>query len=227
MEITDAEFWKIVEDINWADKKKDQEHTQEKLALLWGPEKSEAVHLAFNTYKSRLCRAIELWEREHGETCDVSDDGFSDLMSHIIGLGEAEFNKVLKNPEFAKARASRSDYRESFGYLIPSKWTFENHISKLPEREAALVANSTEIRKNFPVVATLLDEVDEMICRAGNLPMTCKEIQARFREIGNTAGLSLRNDALGFFTGWAYVNYITDMQKIGDARRELAANPKV
>jgi hypothetical protein len=227
MEITDAEFWKIVSDINWADKKKDQEHTKEKLALLWGPEKSEAVHTKASSFTSALYRAIEHWEREEDGHVDASDDGMSDLTNHIVGLGEEEFNRVMKTPQLAAERASRCDYRESFGYLIPSKFTFEHHLAKLPGRETELMEQSAEVRKNFPDVAPLLDEVDEMIRMAGNLPMTCDEIRTRFREISGAAALKNHKDSLGFLTGWGWVNYITDMQDWGNARRELASDPKI
>lgn len=41
------------------------------------------------------------------------DDSYSDLLEHIIGLGEKKYMKILKNP---KKINKYTDFKEAFGY---------------------------------------------------------------------------------------------------------------
>ena len=57
-------------------------------------------------------------------TVPCSCDSFSDLLSHVVGLGKKEFSKVMKNPLLAYNRSmakygTKEGYEESFLYAIP------------------------------------------------------------------------------------------------------------
>ena len=55
----------------------------------------------------------------------VGDDGYSDLLRHIVGLGKEEYYKHLKNLQLVVQRAKNDDYCECFTYCFPSESDYE------------------------------------------------------------------------------------------------------
>ena len=49
----------------------------------------------------------------------ISDDGYNDLIYHIIGLGKEEFYRCVNNPDLVMQKIKANDYKESFSYCIP------------------------------------------------------------------------------------------------------------
>ena len=47
----------------------------------------------------------------------VSDDGFSDLVSHIVGSGKEVYHDVMEDPRFAQDIVDRNQYEEGFQYI--------------------------------------------------------------------------------------------------------------
>ena len=48
----------------------------------------------------------------------MGDDGFWDLVAHIIGQGKHEFYNVMADPTIAKKRADKRDFKENFQYIF-------------------------------------------------------------------------------------------------------------
>jgi hypothetical protein len=76
-----------------------------------------------NQQVARLYTLVELFEKEHGPMQLGSDDGMSDLLHHVVGLGEEEFLKVLSYPRLLEKRAkapygSPNGHKESFIYCF-------------------------------------------------------------------------------------------------------------
>ena len=233
VKIPASEFWSIVKSIGWGSKTVDYRCVQKKLALQWSPEKAEAFYEMFRSCKNSLHRVIEAWEKENNKRLDCSDDGLDDLVAHIVGLGEEEFNAVLADPKLAYVRAQKGDYQESFAYVIPDGSTLSEYTERLPKWKVRIFEDAEVVREVLPSAFPLLVEVLAMVDNAGSLNLSNKQIQERHSEIaqqvkkcnysGSLSELDKVDAAVKFFTQWSYINYVTDMQEWAQAKRELAA----
>jgi hypothetical protein len=105
------EFWAEVEKIGWS-KTTSVKKAKRLLLKTWTLEKSKRMRAAFDELRDPLydaCASVE----------GVGDDSFGDLLAHIIGLGKAEYERVLANPKLAQARVDAGDFVESFSYCLP------------------------------------------------------------------------------------------------------------
>ena len=137
--MSDAEFWDVIADIGWDGKSQDWDKIKKKLLTTLSPDQIESLNGAFEKAKGGLYKKIDLWEKEEEieaeedgrrpRTLGLGDDSFSDLISHIVGLGKAEYDAVMKNPELAYKRAvgrGPDGFTESFSYAIPFKSDLDN-----------------------------------------------------------------------------------------------------
>lgn len=131
--ITDREFWQTVAELGWGTKSTD---TNELSIVLMkkGIKYCNAFRNQYNKFAGGLYDLLE--DIVEG----VGDDGFSDLIAHIIGLGKEEYEKVLDNPTIVQARIDANDYVENFSYCIPweDSWT-DHNIDNLKERAVEFV----------------------------------------------------------------------------------------
>jgi hypothetical protein len=72
---------------------------------------------------ARLYTLVKVYEQTHRPLQIGSDDSMSDLLYHVVGLGEEEFKKVIGNPILLEKRAkapygSKEGYKESFAYCF-------------------------------------------------------------------------------------------------------------
>ena len=120
MTMTDADFWKAVESVNWDAVKKEKSSTvKARLVKVWSLEFTKEFRDIMRAKHSLLYKKIEKWEKYTDKSCSLGDDSFGDLIDHIIGLGEKEFTAVMENPELAYNRAVKHAFTESFSYVIP------------------------------------------------------------------------------------------------------------
>jgi hypothetical protein len=113
------EFWKLVAELNWGHKSD-------------GPHKTTNYKVVKKTLMQKLTRSgverfsatfsalrHDLYRKLDKEVEGTGDDGFGDLLAHIIGLGKEEYERNLADPKLAQARVDKSRYVESFSYCIP------------------------------------------------------------------------------------------------------------
>jgi hypothetical protein len=72
---------------------------------------------------ARLYTLVEVYEQTSRPLQVGSDDGMADLLHHIVGLGEEEYNRVIKKPILIERRykaeyGSKEGYKESFIYCF-------------------------------------------------------------------------------------------------------------
>lgn len=106
------EFWAEVEKIGWVTKTENTDEVKARLLREWPKEKTVRMRAVFRALMARLYTTL-------GGVSGVSDDGFSDLRAHIIGLGKVEYERVLYDPDLAQQRANKNAYTESFSYCLP------------------------------------------------------------------------------------------------------------
>jgi len=124
---TSSEFWEMVKSVNWK-KAIDDYHAT-----------GDRYNEIFDSIQGKLYLKYEYFDiikfyREYGflyeklysyfdkyyDTYDygVSDDGFSDLLSSIIGKGKSWTIRCIKNPKIPKKMSNTNDYMENFVYLL-------------------------------------------------------------------------------------------------------------
>jgi hypothetical protein len=158
------EFWTEVAAIGWSKKAKlDPAKVKRKLMEKWTPEKAELM------LKTFMALEHALYDKLDKEVEGLGDDGFGDLLAHIIGLGREEFHATLNDPKRAKRRAERGDFTESFSYCLPTaseyKYLTPAFYAEWAERDIAELRDedgprfSPSVRKDFAYVIKQLQLV--------------------------------------------------------------------
>ena len=113
-------FWGVVAETDWATRQTQPiEEGQRFLKERLSSEEIAAFDAQLQFFRFELHRVLTEYEEESGEEFETGDDGFDDLVCHIIGLGRQEYEAVVANPHLALQRAQSGDYKESFRYLVP------------------------------------------------------------------------------------------------------------
>ena len=178
--IDETTFWSLVEAANW---KSDHNYDRIKIGLIrqLTPSAIDQFQDLFQKFNNKLAKAVDNYCDQNNKTTGCSDDPYSDLIAHVVGLGKEEYEQSLKNPELVVARAKKGDYKESFSYSIPSKEDLqympksyymekarqyledENLAAaiKLPERkkEAMSVLHDMDFVKELNVIVNGLNQV--------------------------------------------------------------------
>lgn len=128
MRIEDYEFWKVVDDLGWATKTFDYEKLNQQ--LIESKYNMRSLIEIFYRYKVILKSTIFQWENITNTRLGIGDDSFDDLVSHIIGLGQEEYERVMANPELAYDRAKwardpKNDRKQSSGYIESFAYVFK------------------------------------------------------------------------------------------------------
>jgi hypothetical protein len=113
--MSESEFWKLTEPYGWGTKTKNYKPIKKDLMSKLSPDKADDLNQTFRALTGRLDKALSKVVEGLG------DDGYSDLLAHIVGMGKREYERNLKNPQLANERANKYDFAESFSYAIPHK----------------------------------------------------------------------------------------------------------
>jgi hypothetical protein len=118
-------FWDLVELAGWTGRGPDAlSGPAGRLAKVLKTDRSRRrFEQLYRAHHRILYNRLNDWEREQEDLGDpkdfnTGDDGFSDLISHIIGLGRSEYQAAMKDPMVAYERARARDYYESFSYVF-------------------------------------------------------------------------------------------------------------
>ena len=103
-------FWELVKVANWP-KDGYEKPKMKYLKMLSKEEAKEFCSMKAKFYKqlSNVARDVD----------GMGDDGFNDLINHIIGLGKKAYYEALNNVKLVQKRANDDDYKESFAYCFP------------------------------------------------------------------------------------------------------------
>jgi len=111
---SDEGFWEIVKNARWT-----SDHNYDRIKYQWMRTMTlpqvEGLQRKFQKFAAKLDNKIT--DVVHG----VSDDGLSDLVAHIIGMGKQSYNAVMKDPHLAQRLIDNHNYVESFAYAFPYK----------------------------------------------------------------------------------------------------------
>lgn len=128
-------FWEIVAAVGWGTEHTDCDKGKKILReLLPDVETMQAFREHKCTMHDALYSRISEWEDENDKSCGLGDDGFGDLISHIIGLGPEEVENVQLDPELALKRAHSRDFSESFAHCVPYESDYLPESEKLTNK---------------------------------------------------------------------------------------------
>lgn len=127
------EFWEMVKFANWQQyisvkNCRDYDHTEAKIIndkikkkLYTKYEYSEIENFSEEyekLYNYLYLHFKDTWLNPKYSRYMPSDDGYSDLLSSIIGKGRAFVNKCLNDKDIFVKMAKDDDFAENFGYLL-------------------------------------------------------------------------------------------------------------
>lgn len=139
--MTEERFWDIVESYHWGDEGFD--HRGRKVELLHTMSFDEIDELR-DVFHDKMGELDKFSDQVEGP----SDDGWSDLRAHIIGLGRDEFRWCMGNVERIQERVNKYDYRESFSYVLPYTrelmYLLQSHYTESARRYSWEIAQHIE-----------------------------------------------------------------------------------
>lgn len=132
--MSDIKFWRLVAEVKWPELSGEADKTKKRIDCDLG---KRWLILAMQLSADSLLHTLALFNKALEKKLDTlyaviakaekqhpevrlnygGDDSFSDMVHHVIGMGEDYYNKVLANPELLRDVR----YHESFSYCIPSK----------------------------------------------------------------------------------------------------------
>ena len=118
----EEQFWAIVEEIGWPC---EPNMAKRKLMFRYSAESMEEFHEEHQKRLGELGARITEHEQRVGKDLNSWGDRYSDLINHVVGLSQAEFEACMTDPERIWARCEREDYVESFSYCLPHVEDYE------------------------------------------------------------------------------------------------------
>lgn len=115
--INDNKFWNIVDVVEW-DRDWSYERIRKMLVKLYSKKQLKQIEEIANRKADKLEKVINKWMKENKKQPPYSDDSYSDLRYHIIGLGKEIYDAAIDDPSRAYRRAVKEDYVESFSYAL-------------------------------------------------------------------------------------------------------------
>jgi hypothetical protein len=114
-------FWSITEPFGWGTKTTDNDAIEAALMRTLSADEADRLSGVFGKLKYALDKLL-------GKRTDIDvggDDSWDDFLSHIVGLGRAEYEAVLADPMLAVERGNKGKYTESFAYCLPCAADYE------------------------------------------------------------------------------------------------------
>jgi hypothetical protein len=119
-EVSEDRFWALVEPLGWGTRSTDSWELADALCARASLLERLGVLHCFMTMRDRLREALETWEKESLRKIAAEDDPVWQhrLVSHVVGLGRAEYEATLEQPERAVALADGLPWWDSFYYVV-------------------------------------------------------------------------------------------------------------
>jgi len=119
--VTDKLMWSIIESLNWDERSHNEYHAYDAIKVEFLQKHTRGTARKVNAFVRRrfeeLDKAYQLYTSDGSANVGNfgSDDGFSDMMNHVIGMGEETFDAVMVDMK----KLNEIDYIESFLYALP------------------------------------------------------------------------------------------------------------
>ena len=119
--LSDSDFWNVIKQIDWASDLDFKRISNEFDNGVYGSKGfALSVSYKFDEMKSKLMKAIDeqiiYKELDYYDVIGLGDDGFDDLCSNIIGMGQKVYEKALIDPEYAGSLNTNESFAYSFQF---------------------------------------------------------------------------------------------------------------
>jgi len=136
--LTANKAWSLIAEMGWGGRTENYKHLAETYFKFLGKKGMQELYDFVTARVKELGEAVAMYDQLNVLTSlEVgSDDGFSDLRYHIVGLGKDEFDACMKDPRKMQIRYRKEEYKESFAYVF---------LEPDPPRTAAEKKSSREL----------------------------------------------------------------------------------
>jgi len=199
--MTRNDFWTIVESVNWAalTLKSDERRSHGErsydlgqvalLSALPTIEDRNEFETHYQVVRDGLGQVFKAYVGQDREarTTDLGEDGFGDLLAHIVGLGRKEYERHLNHLKLITARGRQFLFVESFAYCIPWDEDYDptdlklaREVSGLLHWQAVLARNPEDRTANSEVEwrGKACDVLRELLLAEGGTEWTNDEYEA-------------------------------------------------
>ena len=107
-------FWSVVATFDWTNFTGETETVKARLLREWTPEYLAEFQAAYDQVEGAMYHRFD----DSGVDFDCGDDTFGDVISHIVGLGQAEYDRNMADPSLAAKRVRDSGCK-NFSYCFP------------------------------------------------------------------------------------------------------------
>lgn len=152
-------FWEIVDKLNWSNDRDFNKHAKRIYSGEFG--NPQVINYQFQLLASNLKRKLnEAQSKYKMSHIPLGDDGYDDLIAHIIGLGQKTYKNTLVKPQIAYDRVIRNDFDEGFQYCFnePYEPLNDNVIIK-----GKLNNFIKEISNEFPNQTKVIEGLQQVI----------------------------------------------------------------
>jgi hypothetical protein len=155
-ECTKDQFWAEVEHIGWGTKTTDIDDIKKMLLERWDGEFMKSFQKLYDEFEGTLYTHVSQWAHTNDHFSDLGEDGYGDLISHVIGLGHQFFEEGMKDPRQVVERGRAYKFTEKFSYSLPDPprgagLTYEQALEKTRAENERLLGDedSTEDHELF------------------------------------------------------------------------------
>lgn len=134
--LSDRVAWAMIAEMGWG-MKADYKAIAKECFAKWGKTRMERLHTFAHSRVDELGKAVENYDDNSDRLplCVGSDDSFSDLRFHVVGLGKEKFDYYMANIQQLERRYNASTYTESFDYCF-----MEPEPARTPVDKAKILA---------------------------------------------------------------------------------------
>jgi len=164
-QLTDKQAWSLIEQMGWGRTSQNYDALAREWYAKLGKDGMNVLRNFVGSRVSDLYHAVEKYEAT-GKDIDIgSDDGMSDLLHHVVGLGESYFKSYMDNPKLLARRYREGEYKESFAYcfLEPepprTKAQKDQAAEKLQKGFTALQSQFSTLQAEWNKFETMLDQL--------------------------------------------------------------------
>lgn len=128
--MTENNFWKIIEKMNWKIDNNYKRISKELKEGKYGDNKTLIQLLNIFQEKINILnkKVKKMTNEEYIKYINLGDDGLSDVIAHIIGSGKKSFDSVLENNKNFKIYSQ--NYKESFSYSFQDIYEIKEKFNK-------------------------------------------------------------------------------------------------
>ena len=176
--ITVEREWAVIAQMGWSKKANSSAMAKE----WWGKLRKSEMEALSSFVSARVCDlyfAVANYENTHSTQLEVgSDDGFSDLWYHVVGLGQAEFDAAMKNPLLLQERYRKGDYKESFAYVFQKP----DQPRTNEEKQKALLDLLNQVEVINKEMAQIRNQIDILSERVNGLARCANQVKEDLKE---------------------------------------------